>query len=369
MHAPISRPLSILYVGDLTPGNTCTQRRQALFDIGSSITSVDLTPPGPRKDRSAWERVRRRLLGPRDRTDANRQLLEAVRRNPFDLVWMDKGLVIEATTLKEIKQQQPRCLIVGYAPDDMYARHNQSRQFRRHLRCYDHFFTTKSYNVHELQSLGCPRVSFVGNAFDPHTHRPIQVTPDERQRYGGLVGFIGTWEQARATSLFRLAAAGVGVRVWGNSWEHCRRRLDHLQIERRALYGEEYAVAINAFAINLCFLRKQNRDLQTTRSVEIPACGAFMLAERTEEHRALFSEGVEAEFFGSDDELIDKVRYYLAHPEDRERIAAAALRRCTTSGYSYRHRMESMLFQAGARAAVIPSVVPMAAHGMAMELA
>src|SRR4029450_7028444 len=92
--------------------------------------------------------------------------------------------------------------------------------------------------------------------------------------------------------------------------------------------------AICATRINLCFLRKVNRDLQTTRTMEIPACGAFMLAERTDEHRAPFEEGKEAEYFESGVELRAKVDYYLAHEEERRRIGLAGRERCLRSGYS-----------------------------------
>jgi spore maturation protein CgeB len=77
--------------------------------------------------------------------------------------------------------------------------------------------------------------------------------------------------------------------------------------------------------------------------VEIPACGGFLLGERTDKHLEMFQEGKEAEFFSSNQELLDKVRYYLAHPQLRERIAAAGQQRCWTSGYRYQDQMQKIL--------------------------
>ena len=103
---------------------------------------------------------------------------------------------------------------------------------------------------------------------------------------------------------------------------------------RSGLFNEDYARVFRAFKINLCFLRKINDDLQTSRSVEIPACGGFMLAERTNEHLALFNAGTEADFFSSNEELLALCRKYLEDDGLREQIAKAGRRRTEESDYS-----------------------------------
>src|SRR6185436_2742196 len=129
--------------------------------------------------------------------------------------------------------------------------------------------------------------------------RPLELTEEERRNFGAEVGFVGQYERERADALVALSGAGIPVTAWSWDWDLRRHRHLNLDVRRRFLDGLDYARAVNAARINLGFLRKVNRDLQTTRSIEIPACGGFLLAERTDEHRRLFREGEEAEFFGS----------------------------------------------------------------------
>jgi len=107
--------------------------------------------------------------------------------------------------------------------------------------------------------------------------------------------------------------------------------------------------AIQSNSISLGLLNRQNRDLQTSRSFEIPACGGFMLAERTEEHRLYFEEDREAAYFGSWDELIQKLRFYAAHERPRTEIAMAGYRRCLRSSYRYVDRAVDALALLDAR--------------------
>ena len=343
--------LTVLYVANLRPGYPMRQRYDAMLSLNKAIDAIDY---GMNKGRIAllnyWGRVSywlfRHDIGHftlLDLNGTNRRILEAFNRRQYDILWLDRALMVEKGTLTKAKELQPDCLVVGFSHDDMARRHNQSRQFLEHLPYYDLFYTTKSYNVRELKEMGCRRCEFIDNSFDPQTHYPYdkEISGSNARRYP--VGFIGTWEKEREELFRKLAERGIQVHVWGGSWNKCFFHHKNLIIHHGDIVADEYAKTLSSVDIVLGLLRKMNRDLQTTRSIEIPSCGAFMLAERTTEHQALFEEGKEAEFFASDDELIQKIEFYLAHPECRKRISDEGRKRCVNSGYSNAQRIEKIL--------------------------
>lgn len=264
----------------------------------------------------------------------NKKIITQVCSNSYDVIWIDKGLLIKSSTLKFIKDKFPEMLIIGYSPDEMTQRHNQSANFLASLKYYDAYITTKSYAIQDLKKLGAKKVYFVNNAFEPTFHFPRKITELDIKSLGGDVGFIGTWEQERANSIIFLAEKGLNIRVWGGGkWLNYRDKYKNLIIEDKGLFSEDYSKALVAFKINLCFLRKMNFDQQTTRSIEIPASGGFMLAERTTEHLNLFEENKEAVFFSSDQELYEHCVYYLKNESERLRILQSGYLKCLNSGY------------------------------------
>lgn len=336
--------MRVICVGPLWYGTTTLQRMQAMQDLGHEILPVDTEPQYVQdKQRQFFRRVVRKLFGPSDLAGVNHAIIHLVRNYAVDVLWIEKGLTISEKTLKTVRTLNPKTIIAGYSPDDMAGRHNQSRPFLKGLPWYHFYFTTKSYGVKELKCLGAPQVFFVGNAYDPNTHRPATLSEEGKKQYGGKVGFIGDYESERAQAIFYLAQHGIVVRIWGTNWNSkCKLNHPNMKIEGKPLFGDDYARAVCAFDINLAFLRKINRDLQTQRSIEIPACGGFMLAERTQEHQDLFEEGKEAAFFSSKEELLEKIQYYLKHEDERNQIAQAGRARCLKSGYSYHERIKEM---------------------------
>jgi hypothetical protein len=261
----------------------------------------------------------------------NRKMVRGVRANDIDLVWVDKGLKVKASTLQQIKAYKPAIKIISYSPDDMMNPANQTRRYLESIPFYDLHVTTKSYNVDELTDLGAKNCLFVNNAFESEIHKPQENLAGT---YLHDVSFVGGWEEERSESIQFLAENGVEVVWYCNSWPLARPVPKKLKIKPAYLKDLEYAAVLQQSRINLCFLRKWNRDVQTQRSVEIPACGGFMLAERTKEHQNLFREGAEADYFGSNEELLEKVRYYLGHEKERACIADAGRFKCLDAEYS-----------------------------------
>jgi len=281
---------------------------------------------------------------PPDDAGANDAIHDIAKKTAVDLLWVEKGLTIDPMTLKEATKNNPKAITVSVHPDDIAQNVNVSSRYLRSIPVYDVHFTHREVNIEDLKRAGARRVLRTWFTYDEKIHRPMTLGEGDRERLGGILGFVGGYEADRAAAMKRLADSGLGVRIWGvGRWRKVTGTSPRLRIENMPLWDADYAKAVCAFDINLGFLRKLNRDQHTTRSFEIPACGGFLLAERTEEHLELYCEGKEAEFFSSSEELIDKARFYIEHPDVRGQIARAGLARCIRNGADNQTRLKEMI--------------------------
>lgn len=95
--------------------------------------------------------------------------------------------------------------------------------------------------------------------------------------------------------------------------------------------GQDYVDAMRGAQICIGMLSKGNRDLHTTRTMEIPAAGGLLCAERTTEHQQLYREGEEAVFWSSHDECVLRCKDLLADTALMQRIRAAGQARLLTN--------------------------------------
>ena len=333
----------MLYVGTLREGETCYDRMCAIREMGLNVISFDTTPyiqEGTRIARSLRHRLKIGLhVG-----KLNRELLQIVRKH-HDLthIWFDKAVFIWPETLKKIRNLNGSVLI-HYTPDFQIV-WQRSRHFIRSIPFYNVVFTTKPFELDLYKDLGAHNVYLTYQTYDKIRFYPREPLEQNFTKYKADISFIGHYEKYRAECIKAIVDSGIKVKVWGEHWQCYAKWHPWARdvVMGRSIMCDQYCIALSSASICLGFLSKYMPETTTTRSFEIPACGTFMLAERTKEHMELFEEGKEAEFFSSKKELVQKTHYYLENPKKRKDIAAAGRKRCVNSGYSFQDRLIDIL--------------------------
>jgi spore maturation protein CgeB len=82
------------------------------------------------------------------------------------------------------------------------------------------------------------------------------------------------------------------------------------------------------------------------REFEAPMSGALYFTGYTDELAEMFEPGEEVIVYRNRHELLDKVRYYLAHPEEAEEIRRAGRERALRD-HTYHHRFETLFREIG----------------------
>jgi spore maturation protein CgeB len=331
--------IKLLHHGPFWPGSTALHRLEAFRQLKDVEVFANDSSSYPTKHFSWWFRARWKMKLPIDIERENQTLIQATEEYSPNVVLVENSKVVRRKTLKILRSLGVN-LITYYTPDDIIGSHNLSLPLRKSLPEWDILFTTKTFNIPELKGLGVKRPTLVGTAYHATLHQPIdpKIIGNDFEKYD--VVFIGAFEKARAASLKFLSEQGISVLLSGK-WNQ-----DYLHPNITSIppqFHEEYVKTLHFGKISLCFLRKLNRDLITTRSLEIPACGRPMVAEKTKEHDEYFLDGTEYLGFRDDLELLEKVNFLLKNEDKRLALGKAGLDRCTYSGYSTIDRAKEMM--------------------------
>ena len=321
--------LRLVMTGVSWHGSSVTGLTRGFRELGHLVELIGIDQFFPATDGSRFARGVRRALSPFCRAQFNRRIREAVRGRRPDFVLVFKGAHVAPATLAEVRRRG--VWLCNFWPDVSMVGHGgvDGRIFSY----FDHLFTTKSFGMADIEArLGMTNTSFLPHGFDPQVHRPILRRSDAPD---APVSFVGAWSPGKERFLAPLAEA-IGpekLAVRGDAWNRVRSVPLRRAVRGGSVFGDFYAEAIAASRINLGLLSEKvpgasSGDLVTTRTYEISACGGFLLHQRTAELADFFDEGREVACFGSSEELVEKVAYYLDHETERRQIALAGYQRC-----------------------------------------
>ncbi len=284
------------------------------------------------------------LLGPLVKR-INQDLIRATREIACDVVLLYRSLLIRPDTVAALRERL-KAVFVSYNNDNLYGPIGRKafwRYFRRTLRYCDLHLVSREEDLVRYQRDYPGSVYQLYSHYLPWLHR--RLGKSSLGSYESDVCFLGHCEPDRRLAeldrLMRCVRANYVVR--GSNWGRFSRGRPWHGLVTKEVQGEEYVRYLNGTKIALSFLSSWNHDTYTRRVFEIPACGAFLLCQRTATMMRLYDEDRQAVFYENSDELIDKVRFYLKHELARRGIAEAGWRRCVTAGYDIYSRMREWL--------------------------
>lgn len=254
----------------------------------------------------------------------NRELLETVKRERPDV-----AIVVPYTDqfIPEVVDEiNEHTITVGYFFDTMW-RVEYTRFWAGHFT----FVTTSDTNgVQKFRDAGYNNVIYSPFACNHH----IFIKKDIPKVYD--VSFVGQYHPYRAWYLKQLKKAKINVQVWGHRWKTGRLDQDgmvnafnqsriNLNLSNSVSWDLRYLLSSpRAIKNTLGSIGKRDykvREQVKGRHFEINACGGFQLSYYVEGLERCYQIGEEIALYESPEELVEKIRYYLKHEDEREAIA------------------------------------------------
>ena len=204
---------------------------------------------------------------------------------------------------------------------------------------FDFVFLKEPYLVRVAREKLGLDAFYLPECCNPAWHRPVDLTCDERKRYGCDLAAQGTlhYYRARMLEIFE----DYDLKIWGRN---CPFWLDSpvkKQYTHRFVAEVEKAKAFLSAKIVINTMHFTEFEGVNCTLFEAAGCGAFQIADWKPALPELFEPGREIVTFRTRRELKEKVDYYLARPEERREIAARACTRAHRD-HTYQKRLQKM---------------------------
>lgn len=135
--------------------------------------------------------------------------------------------------------------------------------------------------------------------------------------------FVGGWRPEREHVIDTIVNAlpDISLKIVGPLWSKRVRNKKLVKfIDDRPIYGKEFGDFIRSSRINLNIIDDTNFPAANMRFFEIPAAGGLQLSSECPEMKDLFLEGEHIYYYESPDQVVDKIRNILAHPEEAHKV-------------------------------------------------
>lgn len=295
------------------------------------------------------------------RTHTNARLEEVANSERPDLLfavlYQDQ---LDRNTLRRISEQG-QCITLNWFCDDHWRFESFSRFWAP---CFHWVVTTAQSALPKYAQLGYANVIKSQWACNHHVYRKLHLP----LKYD--VTFVGQPHGNRRQLLDNLRRAGIFVQAWGTGWEHGRLSQEqmikvfnqsriNLNLSNASTTGqgvlarcrERAVAAVRKVASWLSSSPPQASSSNLVeqikgRNFEVPGCGGFLLSGNAENLEEYYARDKEVAVFEAEEDLVEKIRHYLNHEEERQGVAAQGYAR-TLGDHTYEHRFREIFQRIG----------------------
>lgn len=248
-----------------------------------------------------------------------------------DAVFVVNGTLFPASRLKPLKKLG--IAVACYGTEAPYFEETE----RQIAPMYDYWFTQERSALPVFRS--CTNAFYLPMAYNPEIHIPGPIEPDKQSD----VVFIGGGYPERRKLLDGVDWSGIDHQRYGTLWHlDLTAEKQAAGLDRAVRYAEgsipnlETMARHRSAAISLNIHRTMTHVESTVtipsglaeslgpRAYEIPAVGGFMLCDdERPELRDVFGDSAATFRAWDSADLERQVTYWLAHPDERERMAQA----------------------------------------------
>lgn len=218
-------------------------------------------------------------------------------------------------------------------------------------RYFDFFTTPDVYGEEKYRALGLPNAIHFPFGCNDALYRKAE---NAHVKYD--VSFVGAWHPHREWLIRRLQKSGFNVHVAGYRWpagtvEHANmvnifnESRINLNLSNSTSWDARYLTTSPRGLLNQIRSPKSVEQLKA-RHFEINGCGGFQLSYYVEGLERHYEIGREIAIFVDPDDLVRKVRYYLADDQARAAVAQAGHSR-TLKEHTFKERFRTVFRRMG----------------------
>ncbi|MBW4539544.1 MAG: glycosyltransferase [Myxacorys chilensis ATA2-1-KO14] len=259
-----------------------------------------------------------------DYAELNQALLNAVEQaRPDVMLTIQRDYEIWLETLQLI-QARKDVATISWTTDDSWKYQEVSRFIGK---AYHAMTTTYADCIEKYHHDGITNVLLTQWAANSELLR----TPLSASNCRYSVSFVGAAHGDRKQRIAELQSYGIDVTCFGHGWS------------AGSVAAEEIPRIVRDSVISLNFSNAYKGANQVkARTFEVPGAGGFLLTETAIGLERAYCADEEIAVFADQEELVTKIKHFLAHPIERDAIAQAGFLR-THGEHTYDLRMKELL--------------------------